>query len=97
MSWINAAEVWYRVQRAHGESDAVAVINSMRTSTDLELPTERRIIEAARLKAAHPIALADCFAISCAADNDAVLCTGDPEILEISDLPCEIRDLRAAA
>lgn len=95
MSWINAAEVYYRVERDQSQNEAVSVINTMRSSTDLELPTERRILEAARLKAAHPIALADCFAISCAADNDAVLYTGDPEVLELKDLPCAVRDLRS--
>lgn len=95
MSWVNVAEVFYRVSRNAGEPVAVQRVNAMRSELDLELPTERRIVEAARLKAAHPIALADCFAISCAADNDAVLYTGDPEILAIKDLPCEVRDLRA--
>ncbi len=95
MSWMNAAEVFYHVERRSGPAAAASAINTMRTSTDLELPTERRILEAARLKTSYPIALADCFAISCAADNDAVLYTGDPEIIEIADLPCEVRDLRA--
>lgn len=70
------------------------IVNKLRLDFDCELPTERRIVEAALLKAAHPIALADCFAISTAADNDAVLFTGDPEILAIAGLPCEVRDLR---
>ena len=52
------------------------------------------IFEVALVKTKHPIALADCFAISTAADNDAVLFTGDPEIIAIADLPCEVRDLR---
>ncbi len=94
MSWINMAEVFYRLDREKGEKVAVAVANKMRVAVDLELPTERRIIEAAKIKAKNAIAMADCFAISCAADNDAILYTGDPEILSIRDLPCEVRDLR---
>lgn len=94
MSWINLAETYYRMERDHGEKRAVDTVNEMRHALDLELPTERRILEAARLKARHPIAFADCFAISTAADNDAVLYTGDPEILGIKGLPCEVRDLR---
>lgn len=95
MSWLNLAEIYYRVERDHGETAAVKTVNEMRHVLDLELPTERRMLKAARLKAKHPIAFADCFAISTAADNDAVLYTGDPEILGIKDLPCEVRDLRA--
>lgn len=95
ISWINVAEVRYHVERALGDRQATQVVNKLRTLLDCELPTERRIIESSRIKAAHPIALADCFAISTAADNDAILYTGDPEILAINDLPCEVRDLRA--
>ena len=52
------------------------------------------MIEAARLKAAHPIALADCFAIATAAAHGLPLLTGDPEILSRVDLPCVVEDLR---
>lgn len=96
MSWINLAEVHYRTHRDQGSDAATLVLNKLRVDFDCELPTERRIVEAALFKAAHPIALADCFAISTAADNDAVLFTGDPEILAIASLPCEVRDLRAS-
>lgn len=95
MSWLNAAEVFYRVSRQHGETKAISILNDLRFDFDIEVPTERRVLEAAQLKAAHPIALADCFAISCAADNDATLFTGDPEILKIKGLPCPVRDLRS--
>lgn len=95
MSWMNLAEVYYRIDRDHGETRAVETVNEMRFALDLELPTERRILEAARLKAKNSIAFADCFAIFCAADNDAVLYTGDPEILGLKALPCEVRDLRS--
>lgn len=95
INWINLAEVFYRISREHGESKAIELLNEMRMQFDCELPTERRIIEAAQVKAAHPIAMADCFAISAAADNDCVLYTGDPEIISRAEsLPCEIRDLR---
>jgi predicted nucleic acid-binding protein len=53
------------------------------------------MIEAARLKARLPIALADCFAIATAAAHGAVLLTGDSEILDSSDLPCQTEDLRS--
>jgi hypothetical protein len=50
----------------------------------------------AALKAEHPIALADCFAIATAAAGGVELITGDPEIvLRRAEMPCEIIDARA--
>ena len=47
------------------------------------------------LKAEHPIALADCFAVALAAEEEAELLTGDPEIIDrAGQLPCEVVDLR---
>jgi predicted nucleic acid-binding protein len=47
------------------------------------------------LKAEHPIAPADCFAIALAAEEEAELLTGDPEIIDLADqLPCKVVDLR---
>jgi hypothetical protein len=52
------------------------------------------MIEAARIKAAFPIALGDCFALATATSRNVELLTGDPEILNREDLPCVVRDLR---
>lgn len=95
MSWINAAEVYYRTEREHGRPLADQVLASMRNRIRLELPDEHRMIEVARLEARLSIALGDCFAIATAAAHDEVLLTGDPEILAARDLPCRTRDVRA--
>lgn len=51
--------------------------------------------EVSVLKATNPMALADCFAVALAAGRDAVLLTGDPEIVDRGGpLPCEVTDLR---
>jgi len=53
---------------------------------------------AANLKAEHPIALADCFAVALAASEGAILLTGDPEIVDRTPaLPCDVKDLRGAS
>jgi hypothetical protein len=52
------------------------------------------MVEAARLKARAPIALADSFAAVTAAGHGVVLLTGDPELLELVDPPCVVEDLR---
>lgn len=94
MSWVNAVEVAYRVERDHGRRAADEVLAGLRASIELELPGITRMVDTARLEATLPIALADCFAIATAAAHDLPLLTGDPEILAIGDLPIEVEDLR---
>lgn len=54
-----------------------------------------RMRAVAALKAEHPIALADCFAIATAAAKGATLITRDPEIIGRTDeIPCAVRDAR---
>jgi hypothetical protein len=48
----------------------------------------------ARLKARAPIALGDCFAVTTAVAHNRPLLTGDPEIIDLADPPCQIEDLR---
>ncbi len=97
ISWVNAVEVYYRLERDHGRSTADDVLHALRTALELELPTQSRMVETARIKAAIPIALGDCFALATAAAHHLPLLTGDPEILDRDDLPCEVRDLRPSA
>lgn len=94
VSWVNLVEVYYRVERDHGRLAADDTLSSLRSVLSLDLPGTARMIEAARLKARAPIALGDCFAVVTAAAHELVLLTGDPEILDLHDSPCEIEDLR---
>jgi uncharacterized protein with PIN domain len=96
ISWVNAVEVYYRVERDHGRSEADAVLSGMRRVFELDLPGTSLMIETARLKAALAIALGDCFAVATAAARTATLLTGDPEILR-ADVPCAVEDLRRPA
>lgn len=97
MSWINLVEVHYSVARDHGESEAEGIVEALRPRIAEELPGVARMREVARLKALHPVALADCFAITTAAAAGARLLTGDPEIIDRrAELPCEIVDCREA-
>jgi predicted nucleic acid-binding protein len=95
MSWINAAEVYYWIERDHDRATADEKLDGIRRQFELELPGVTRMVDAARLKARLPIALADCFAIATAAAHALPLLTGDPEILDrAADLPCAVEDLR---
>lgn len=87
ISWINAAEVYYSIERRHGRVAADQTLEEVRKVLDVDLPGVSRMIETARLKARHPIALGDCFAISTAAACGLSLLTGDPEIPGAPGLP----------
>ncbi len=94
ISWVNLVEVYYRVARDHGASAADETLGDLRSALSLDLPGTARMVEVARLKTRAAIALADCFAVATATAHDLVLLTGDPEIIDLEDLPCRVEDLR---
>lgn len=95
ISWISLLEVHYRIERKQGAASAERVLRDLRGPLLFDLPLERRMVEAARVKAAHSIALADCFAVATAEAFDAELYTGDPEIIALDRPRLRVRDLRA--
>lgn len=95
MSWINLGEVLYIVSRDQGRAEGEQVIHDLRPLLRLDLPTEQRVLEAARIKAEYPMAYADAFAAATALAHDATLWTGDPELL-LEDAPWSYEDLRDA-
>jgi predicted nucleic acid-binding protein len=95
MSWINLVEVHYRTSRDHGKEEADRALEELRPRVTEHLPGVSAMRAAAELKASHPMALADCFAVALAGAEGAVLLTGDPEIVDQGEsLPCEVKDLR---
>jgi predicted nucleic acid-binding protein len=96
MSWMNLVEVRYRTIRDHDRREADQVLNELRPLITENLPGIAAMRSVSDLKAAHPIALADCFAVALAAEEEAELLTGDPEIIDRADrLPCKVVDLRS--
>jgi predicted nucleic acid-binding protein len=93
MSWINLGEVHYVLRRLHGEDDASETVRDLRNVLDARLPDERLVLDAARIKADRPMSYADAFAAALAVSQDAVLWTGDPELL-IGGAAWRFRDLR---
>jgi len=93
MSWINLGEVHYVLRRLHGEDDASETVRDLRDVIDARLPDERLVLDAARIKADQPMAYADAFAAALAVAQDAVLWTGDPELL-VDRAAWQWRDLR---
>lgn len=93
MSWINLGEVHYVLRRAHGEDDAIETVRDLRGVVDVRLPDARLVLDAARLKADHPMAYADAFGAALTVHEDATLWTGDPELL-VDGSPWRWQDLR---
>ena len=93
MSWINVGEVAYVVERRAGADRSRDVVRELCRLLNLDLPTEERVIEAARVKAGHRMAYADAFAVATALAHGADLLTGDPEILQ-GDASWSVVDLR---
>ena len=98
MSWVNLVEVHYRTIRDHGRQEADQVLAELRPLVTEGLPGIAAMKAVSALKAEHPIALADCFAVALAAEEEAELLTGDPEIIDrAGQLPCKVLDLRASS
>lgn len=93
MSWINLGEVFYVLWRASGDAAARDAVSDIRSVVALDAATSERVLSAARLKAEFPMALGDAFAAATAVAHDAVLLTGDPELLR-RDGPWRAEDLR---
>ena len=93
MSWINLGEVFDVVRRASDEEAAARTVRDLRDVVTADLPDERRVLGAARVKSEFSMAYADAFAVATAQAHDAELWTGDPELL-VPDAPWCWRDLR---
>ena len=93
LSWINLGEVYCTVHRSAGAQEADSTLTLLRPLLALDPTTPDRVLAAARIKALHPLAYGDAFAIATAIAHQAVLLTGDPEITERS-VGCKVEDLR---
>ena len=81
MNWINLGEIFYVLTRSVGLAAAQSTINDIEDVVDVRLPDRATVIDAATIKAAHPMSYADAFAAATATRFGAPLWTGDPELL----------------
>ena len=82
-SIINLGEAYYRLVRVERREEAESLWRMALRGTlpvAVKDATRRRVRRAAELKANHPIAYADAFAVATALEFRATLLTGDPEI-----------------
>lgn len=78
---VNAGEVFYILARARGLREADVFLNVILPSLPIQVIDNsfEQVIEAARLKVAHALSFADCFAAATAVRERAALVTGDKE------------------
>ncbi len=84
MSSINLGEVYYRLGKVQGRSHAQSALNAARLLPVSFLPADdEAIIAAAEFKISYRLSYADGFAAAAAEKLNAVLVTGDPELLQL--------------
>ncbi len=78
---INVGEVFYIIARKRGLREAEYFLNVILPSLPVAVLDNsfEDVVEAARLKAAHAVSFADCFAAATAIRERAALVTGDRE------------------
>jgi len=87
MTWVNAGEVVYIVQRRWGKGRAYQVLATLEAAGIQMVPVERDLaLAAAHIKAEHPLAYADAFAAALGANSGSALVTGDPEFKALEDI-----------
>jgi ribonuclease VapC len=80
MTWVNAGEVAYIVERRWGAGRMYAALAALEASAlELVVVDRELTLWAAHVKAEHPLAYADAFAAALARQAAATLVTGDPE------------------
>lgn len=85
MSLINLGEVVYRVGKTHGEETAWETLSEIRRLPLQIMPVQEDTLWAAvTWKMQHAISYADAFAVATAEQLEAVLLTGDPELIGLT-------------
>ena len=88
MNEINLGECFYILARERTMDKAEYFVHSVLPNLPIKevSNTFQDIIEAARIKAKHPLSYADCFAIQTSLRENAPLITGDPEFKKAARL-----------
>jgi len=84
---INLGEILYTVERRRGLSKAQQTQALIESLPIEEVPADRSLVlDAAHIKASHPISYADAFVAALAARELATVLTGDPEFETVKEL-----------
>lgn len=84
ISIINLGEIFYRIGKRQGKDQAFQTLDQIQPlALKVVSATDERVLAAAALKIQHPISHADAFAAATALELEAILVTGDPELIEL--------------
>lgn len=84
ISIINVGEIYYRVGKTLGAQEAEAILDDLDSLPLQVIPAENDLVlSAARWKMRYPISYADAFAAAAAEKLNAILVTGDPELIAL--------------
>lgn len=88
MNEINLGECFYILARERGMDRADYFVQSILPSLPIikRSNTFQDVIEAAKIKSAHALSYADCFAVQTAREENAPIVTGDPEFKKVEKL-----------
>jgi len=91
---VNLGEVFYRLLQLTDETQAEERLGQVKAlPIDIVPARESLVLEAARVKAAHPLSYADAFAVATGRLEKAPVLTGDPEILALPATVVRVRKL----
>ncbi len=86
ISIINLGEVIYRIGKTKGGDEAWKTLDEIRRLSLVVVPaTEEAVFAAVRFKICFAISYADAFAAATADGLNAILFTGDPELVQIEN------------
>lgn len=84
ISIINVGEVYYRIGKLRNPREADSVLKDLSLlPIEIVSADDDTVLAAARLKMTHTLSYADAFAAVTAQQKDAILLTGDPELIEL--------------
>lgn len=88
MNEINVGETYYILFRKRGPEKAEYLLDTILAGLPIVtvLNNFEQVIDAARIKAEHPLSFSDCFAVATARSESAIILTGDPEFKKVEHL-----------
>jgi predicted nucleic acid-binding protein len=91
---VSLGEVFYRTMQVRDEDAALLALDRVEALPLSIVPARQPlVIEAARIKARHPLSYADAFVVATARILHAPVITGDPEILALPKTVVRVRGL----
>jgi ribonuclease VapC len=97
ISVINLGEVFYRLVQVEGVARARQHVARFRAGPiEVVQARESLVMDAALVKAEHPVSYADAFAVATARAERGLLVTGDPEILTLPRSVVQTRRIERA-